>query len=296
MARVVPVDAAFEGFRIIRDRPGLILTWTAIYFLSVLAMVLILLVPNLGTLQAATHGGGERNIEELWARFGPSILIVLAMALVLVTVLPGAVFRSVLRPADRSFAYMKFGADEWRMLGLYLFLVLIFSIASAAYGAVAVFALRLSGPAEWLIGGLATVGGVAFIGWLFVRLALAGPVVVADEKLAIGRAWKLTRGEFWQLVGTLLLSVVFYFGVLLLALIISVIVAKLFGGFSLLGELTQPAGGVRITQTEALAGIALVLLQQAIWTLLIVLWLVIFSAAPARALQQLRGGPAQPGL
>ncbi|MBP7703909.1 MAG: hypothetical protein KA105_01335 [Caulobacter sp.] len=296
MARVVPVDAAFEGFRIIRDRPGLILTWTAIYFLSVLAMVLILLVPNLGTLQAATHGGGERNIEELWARFGPSILIVLAMALVLVTVLPGAVFRSVLRPADRSFAYIKFGADEWRMLGLYLFLVLIFSIASAAYGAVAVFALRLSGPAEWLIGGLATVGGVAFIGWLFVRLALAGPVVVADEKLAIGRAWKLTRGEFWQLVGTLLLSVVFYFGVLLLALIISVIVAKLFGGFSLLGELTQPAGGVRITQTEALAGIALVLLQQAIWTLLIVLWLVIFSAAPARALQQLRGGPVQPGL
>jgi hypothetical protein len=287
--RVAPLDAAFEGFRIIRDRPGLILIWTGVYFLSLVAMVLVLLLPNLTTLQAVTDAGGERNLDELLARFGPWILVVLVMALVLVTVLPGAVFRSVLRPHDRSFAYMKLGADEGRMLGLYLIVALIFSLTSAAYGAAAIFTLSLSGPLEWLVGGLSTLGGIALLGWLFVRLALAGPVTVADEKLALRTAWRLTRGSFWQLVATLFLSMVFYLGVLALAAVISLLLAGVFGGFSLLGELSQPSAA-RITRGEALAGIALIVVQQAIWTLLIVLWVVIFSAAPARALQQLREG------
>lgn len=287
MSVVKPVDASFEGFRIIRDKPGLILAWTGIYFLSLLAMILIMLLPNLGTLQGVTAGGGERNLDELFARFGPWILIDLIIALLLVTVLPGAIFRAVLRPKDSGFAYMRFGADEWRMLGLYLIVVIVFSVASAVYGAVAVFALSLSGPVEWLIGGAATIGGLALVGWLFVRLCLAGPVAVADEKLKVRTAWRLTYGEFWQLVGTLLLSALSYLGVFLMALCVSLLLAKVLGGFSLLGELSQPSGA-RITQGEALGGIGLILLQQAIWTLLIVLWVVIFCAAPARALQQLR--------
>lgn len=291
MATVKPVDAAFEGFRIIRDKPGLILAWTGCYFLSLVAMVLILLLPNLGTLQAVTRGGGERNLDELLARFGPWILVVLAIAIVLVTVLPGAVFRAVLKPEQKRFAYMRLGADEWRMLGLYLLVVLAFSAASAAYGAVLVFALAQSGPLEWLVGGVGTIGGVALLGWLFVRLSLAGPVAVADDRLKIPTAWRLTFGEFWRLVATLLLSMLFYSGVFLLALCISLLLAKLFGGFSLLGELQEP-DGAEITQASAIAGICLIVLQQAIWTLLIVLWVVIFSAAPARALQQLRDGRA----
>lgn len=286
MARIQPLDAAFEGLRIVRDRPQLVLAWTGVYFLSLILMVLILLLPNLGTLQAATHGGGERGIEELLARFGPGIIVVLLMALVLVTVLPGAIFRAVLRPDDKSFAFIKFGADEMRMLGLYLVVVLIFSAASAVYGAAAVFVLSLSGPIEWLVGGLITLGGLALLGWLFVRLSLAGPVAVADEKLDIRKAWLLTRGHFWQLVATLLLSVAFYIGVFILAAIFSVLIARLFGGFSLLGELARPSSG-QITQSEAIGGISLIVLQQAIWTLLIVLWFVMFSAAPARALKQI---------
>lgn len=288
MEPVKPLDAAFEGFRIVRDKPMLILAWTGIYFLSLIVMVLILLLPNLGTLQAATHGGGERDIDQLLARFGPWILVVLAMALVLVTVLPGAVFRAVLRPQDRSFAYIKFGADEWRMLGLYLIIVLIFSVASGLYSVVTMFALSLSGPVEWLVGVVATLGGLALVGWLFVRLTLAGPVAVADERLDIRGAWMLTRGEFWRLVATLLLSILFYGGVLLLALVFSLLSTRLLGGFSLLGELSQPSAS-HITQGEALAGIGLIVLQQAIITLLIVLWVVVFCAAPARVLQQIRG-------
>lgn len=288
MAKVQPLDAAFEGLRIVRDRPQLILAWTGFYFLSLVAMVLVLLLPNLGTLQAATGGGGERSVDELLARFGPWLILALLMALVLVTVLPGAIFRAVLRPDDRSFAYLKFGADEWRMLALYMIIVVIFSAASAVYGAAAVFVLSLSGPVEWLVGALATLGGLALLGWLFVRLSLAGPVAVADDRLDIRQAWLLTRGQFWQLVGALLLSVAFYIGIFLLAALFSVLVARLFGGFSLLGELSQPSSG-RITRGEAIAGISLIVLQQAIWTLLIVLWFVMFSAAPARALKQLRG-------
>lgn len=288
MGALKPLDAAFEGFRIVRDKPLLILSWTGIYFLSLIAMVLILLLPNLGTLQAATHGGGERDIDQLLARFGPWILVVLAMALVLVTVLPGAVFRAVLRPQDRSFAYIKFGADELRMLGLYLIIVLIFSVASGLYSVLTLFALSLSGPVEWLVGGVATLGGLALVGWLFVRLTLAGPVAVADERLDIRGAWMLTRGEFWRLVATLLLSILFYGAVLLLALVFSLVSTRLLGGFSLLGELSQPSAA-HITQGEAVAGIGLIVLQQAIITLLIVLWVVVFCAAPARVLQQIRG-------
>jgi hypothetical protein len=286
MARIRPLDAAFEGLRIVRDRPQLILAWTGVYFLSLIAMVLILLLPNLGTLQAATHGGGERGIDELLARFGPGIILVLLMALVLVTVLPGAIFRAVLRPDDRSFAFIKFGADELRMLGVYMIVVLAFSVTSAVYGAAAVFVLSLSGPLEWLAGAVITLGGLALLGWLFVRLCLAGPVAVADEKLDIRKAWRLTRGQFWQLVATLLLSAAFYFAVFTLAAIVSFLIAGMFGGFSLLGELSSPSSA-QITRSEAIGSIALIVLQQAIWTLLIVLWFVMFSAAPARALKQL---------
>jgi hypothetical protein len=174
------------------------------------------------------------------------------------------------------------------MLGLYLIIVLIFSVASGLYSVLTLFALWLSGPVEWLVGGVATLGGLALVGWLFVRLTLAGPVAVADERLDIRGAWMLTRGEFWRLVATLLLSILFYGGVLLLALVFSLVSTRLLGGFSLLGELSQPSAA-HITQGEAVAGIGLIVLQQAIITLLIVLWVVVFCAAPARVLQQIRG-------
>jgi len=174
------------------------------------------------------------------------------------------------------------------LVGLYLIIVLIFSVASGLYSVVTMFALSLSGPVEWLVGVVATLGGLALVGWLFVRLTLAGPVAVADERLDIRGAWMLTRGEFWRLVATLLLSILFYGGVLLLALVFSLLSTRLLGGFSLLGELSQPSAS-HITQGEALAGIGLIVLQQAIITLLIVLWVVVFCAAPARVLQQIRG-------
>ena len=101
---ISPSDTAFEGFRIIRDRPGLILAWTAFYLLSLLAMIVILLVPNFGNLAAVEATGTQRDFSELLARFGVSMFIAFPLAVIMPIMLVTAIYRTVLNPEDKGFA------------------------------------------------------------------------------------------------------------------------------------------------------------------------------------------------
>lgn len=286
MGKVKPVDAAFEGFRIVRDRPQLILAWAAFYLVSLLVMIVILLVPNLGTLAASEHTGGQRDFDQLLARFGPAILIVFPLAMVMITMLAAAVYRAVLRPEEKAFAYLKFGWDEARLFALSVIVLFFFTLVSGLYGLALVLVGQLLGPLGEVVTVVGSFGGLALVVWLGVRLSLAGAMTFADRKIRLLAAWRQTRGQFWPLLWTLGLTIAFVIGVMVLAFSVSLILATLLGGFSLLGELASP-DLTDVTPGFALALLGQLLLQLAIQVLLIVLVLVIFYAPPCRAEQQI---------
>lgn len=288
-----PPAIAFEGFRIIRDRPGLVLAWTGFYLASLLGMILILLLPNLGNLVAVEATGAQRDYGEIVARFGPSALVVVPLAMVMLIMLVTAVYRTVLTPGDRRFAHLKIGADEVRMFLVSLLVIFIFALASGIYGAAVVLLANASGALHGVVTVLGSVGGVALLGWLAVRLALAGVMTFAEHHFRLGAAWRLTKGQFWRLLLTLVLTFCYAILVVVLAGVFSFGLAMLTGGFQLMGALVDP-DLTNLTPGLALAVLGQLLLQLALQTLLIVLVFVIFYAPPAAAYRQLKASPKGP--
>ncbi len=284
---ISPTNTAFEGFRIIRARPGLVLAWTGFYLLALLAMILILLVPNLGNLAAVEATGAQRDFSELLARFGPPILIIFPMAVVMQIMLVTAVYRTVLTPEDKGFAHLKISADELRMFLVSLLVIFIFAMASGIYGAIVVVAANAAGGLHGVVTFVGSIGGVALLGWLAVRLALAGVMTFAEHHFRLVEAWRLTRGQFWRLLLTLGLTILYAILMVISALTLGLILARLTGGLSLMGALASP-DLTNITPVLAVRLLAELLLQMAVQALLIVLIFVIFYAPPAAAYRRLK--------
>lgn len=285
--KLSPIDTAFEGFRIIRDRPGLILAWTGFYLLSLLAMIVILLAPNLGNLATVEVTGVRRDFGELLARFGPALLVALLVALIMPIMLVTAIYRTVLSPEDKGFAHLKISADELRMFLVSLLVIFIFAIASGLYGAVVVLLANASGELRGVVTKVGSLGGAVLLGWLAVRLSLAGVMTFAEHHFRLGAAWRLTRDQFWRLLLSLALTILYAVLVVIVALTLSLVVAQVTGGLSLMGELASP-DMTNLTPGLALAILGELLLQMALQTLLIVLVFVIFYAPPAAAYRRLK--------
>lgn len=285
--KLSPTDTAFEGFRIIREQPGLILAWTGFYLLSLLAMIVILLVPNLGNLAAVEVTGQHRDFSQLLARFGPALLVASLVALIMPIMLVTAIYRTVLNPEDKGFAHLKIGADELRMFLVSLLVIFIFAMASGLYGAAVVVAANAAGGLHGVVTWVGSAGGLVLLCWLAVRLSLAGVMTFAEHHFRLGAAWRLTRDQFWRLLLTLGLTIVFAVLIVVVGQTLSLILAKVTGGLSLMGELASP-DLTNLTPGLALAVLGELLLQMALQTLLVVLVFVIFYAPPAAAYRRLK--------
>ena len=288
---ISPSDTAFEGFRIIRDRPGLILAWTGFYLLSLLAMIVVLLVPNIGNLAAVEATGVQRDFGELVARFGVSMFIAFPLAVIMPIMLVTAIYRTVLNPEDKGFAHLKISADELRMFLVSLLVIVIFAFASGIYGALVVVVANNSGGLHRAVTVVGSLGGVVLLGWLATRLALAGVMTFAEHHFRLTAAWRLTKGQFWRLLLTLGLTILYAVLVVAAALTLSIILAKITGGFLMMGRLTSPDLS-HLTPALALGLLGELLLQMALQTLLIVLVFVIFYAPPAAAYRRLKAHEA----
>ncbi|MBI5942248.1 MAG: hypothetical protein HY859_17710 [Caulobacterales bacterium] len=285
--KLSPIDTAFEGFRIIRDRPGLILAWTGFYLLSLLAMIVILLVPNIGTLATVEATGVQRGYGEILARYGPSALLVVPLAMAMLIMLVTAVYRTVLNPEDKGFAHLKVSADELRMFLVSLLVIFIFALASGLYGTAVVLAANASGEMQGLVTKAGSVGGAVLLCWLMVRLALAGVMTFAEHHFRLGAAWRLTKGQFWRLLLTLGLTILYVVLIVIVALTLGLVLAKVTGGLSLMGQLASH-DLTHLTLGLGLAIVGELLLQLGLQALLIVLVFVIFYAPPAAAYRRLK--------
>src|SRR3954468_6598330 len=103
MNRFSASDAALEGFRLTRERPGTIAAWIGIYAVGLVItgwLMLASLDPKL--LELARKGGFSQDdleqISGMLADSMPAFLLVLALVVALTSVLTAGIFRIVLRP------------------------------------------------------------------------------------------------------------------------------------------------------------------------------------------------------
>lgn len=218
-----PTEAAFEGFRLTREKPLIVVWWTVVY-LAVNLVVMALATAMLGSsmtdilaMSANPMNADPATLETV----GPKLLLFEAAALPLLllmsAVLAGAAYRAVLQPGETSrFGYLKLGADELRLALLYLVLTFIvigaMMLVSIVVGVLLgiIVAVAGGGANGAVAGGLAMaaaltamLGVLAYFG---VRLSLAGPATFVEKKLTLRSAWVMTRGHFWPLLGAYFLS------------------------------------------------------------------------------------------
>lgn len=291
-------DAAFEGFRIARERPVAVLVWAALYVgVTVVALAIAAAAVGPEGLEVLNRPLGPEPAPEEIGAILPAFMafygVMTPFALVLQSMLGAAVYRTVLRPDEGGRFQLKLGADEVRLVLVNLILSVLFGV-----GAGVVF-----GVVGGVAGALAVVGGFlgGFVAFLLVvaalcaiilaavRLSLAGPITFDERKIALFQSWSLTKGRFWPLLGAYLLALALAIVVGLLGLVIFTgLAAVLGGGLGAAGAAINPTApdlGSLMTSPLTLAFVAFSGLMST-------LQLVILGGVFAHAYAQLRGPAA----
>lgn len=277
-------EAALEGFRLTRERPGTIVAWSGIYAVSMLGIGEIMF-SSLGTeaLQIARKGHFSPEDAEIiatkLAHSVPAFLLILLLAVILVSVITAGIFRLVLRPTEKGFAHLRLGGDEMRLTLVNLMLFGI-GMLCLVLGFLAIAAAEQAGSAPAFIA--APIVAAVTI-WLGVRLSLATPMTFHTRRISLAAAWELTRGRFWPLLGMIFLAVVFYILIWVLVTVIYFVLLQLGGGPD------------AVAHGNTVAAIAIGAAAFVLQILLSVVQLVMIYAPFAVGYQQLHGDqPANP--
>jgi len=246
MSTFSPSEAALEGFRLSRERPGAILAWSGVYFLGIMLIAGVMML-GIGqqfivflrddSLQSGDPAAVAR-FGEMLAKSWPAFIVALVIAVFVLAVLTGGMYRLVLRPQERGFAHLRLGADEVRLAATHFLLVLIGVGALLLVEVVLQLAQRAVGG---LFVSLLALVGVALMTWMGVRLSLATPYAFAEKRISLRGAWEMTQGKFWRLLAMILLSLLFYIMIWVLFAIISYVIAQLAGGQQAVMAMTKPS-------------------------------------------------------
>lgn len=284
MNRFSASEAALEGFRLTRERPGTILAWSGIYAGGMLIIGEVML-SSLGADALAIARKGQFSPEDAQVLATklvhslPAFMLVLLLAVVLISVITGGIYRLVLRPEEPGFLHLRLGPDELRLTLVNLALFAI-GLLCLVVGFVAIAVAQQGGSAVGFI--VAPLVALLTI-WVGVRLSLTTPMAFKERHISLLAAWELTRARFWPMFGMIVLSVVFYIMVWLLVTVIWFAVTMAAGGPAAVSQ-----GG---TPVALIAGIAAFVIQM----LISVVQLVMIYAPFAVAYQQLHGdSPANP--
>jgi hypothetical protein len=274
MAEFSIQDAAFTGFRVVREHPRALAAWAA-YALVLSVIFAAILIGTMGrelaTLAAASGRSPPPTAEMLaaFARLAPGYFLLMVVGLVSNSILGAAMIRAVLRPAEERFGFLRLGADELRQLGLGVLTLLVFFgvylaclvIAGLVDGVVAVAAKTVAAGAVLVVLVILAIGLMVF---LAVRLSLAPALTFERGRVDLFGSWGLTRGRFWPLFATYLLALALIVVVGLVSqLLILAASALVTGGNPLvqpggadLASLAAYFGPARIVQTLLGAGVS----------------------------------------
>ena len=190
MARFSPSDAAVEGFRVIGAQWRTVVGWAAFNLLAFVAVVVITVAVAL----AVSGGGSDEAVRVAGAVGG---VLDLVGALVILAMVTSGLYRLMLRPQEPGFLRLRIGADELRVLAVWI--AWLIGAAVFAYLAVAVarLAYRVTPWSAAPIG----IAALVVATWLAIRFSLAAPMSFARRRLAFAASWRATRGRAWSLLG-----------------------------------------------------------------------------------------------
>ncbi|EGF90326.1 putative membrane protein [Asticcacaulis biprosthecium C19] len=294
------IDFAFEGFRIIRERPWLIPVWGVVLLIFSFASTAALIQfagPALAELEAMSANPSSDPAQAM-AVFGPIgqiYAVAMPLGLLVQAVIACAVYRSVLQPSASSFGFLRLGTAELLQIGLYIVLALMFLAAFLASllagvvvgGILSVVLGLIALPLAFIgvvVGVVLAYGGVI---WIMIRFSLAGVQSFAEKKFNPFGSWELTKGNSWTLFGGyLIMSIMVLLVCGLCVTIYAIVVVALSGGnFSALSPIFD--GG--LTSWEAFTD-PLMLSYLVVMNLLVSpLAVALMTGGPAGAYKQLAG-------
>jgi hypothetical protein len=196
------------GIGLLRQRPLAALVWGLIYMGGFAIGMVAMFVPFMQFVMANAGRQTPPNPMMFMQMIGQMYLFFFLLMIVLVVLLTAGL-RAALRPEESSFASLRLGMDELRMVGLFLLfaiagfvLMIVMSIVMGiVFGAMGLFGSMGSGAqpgAGFVVMMLAIYALPTF---LMVRLAPAFALTVMRRKIVIGEAWTLTSGHFWVMFG-----------------------------------------------------------------------------------------------
>ncbi len=251
----LPLEFAFEGFRVVRERPVLIAWWGGFYLLSSLGVMCLLqllfggLLARMGTILQPARD--LPSLLRMLGEAGPLIAPIEGLSFVcyflIITVLTCAIFRAVLKTGTPAMGYLRFGRDELLQLGvaiLFLVISVVVNVVFAGAGVLIGKTIALSGlRALGFVTGLLLYG--AAMVWFILRFSLYGVATFAQRRIALLDAFRMTRGAFWPLLAGYLV-----------ALLMSVLVVVLFSLVNLPIQVVSQTPGVApsaVTGLQALS-------------------------------------------
>jgi len=209
----IPVGRTIEdgysfGFRKFFAVLGVV--WLPYLLLGILAVFLLgdfatRFLPALRQM-GETHTLDPKVFQSLHAMSGYLGLFWLASFLVTAMVEVGVMRKALGFSKGPTFVYLSLGNAVWRMLGAFV-LVWLISVAlivclAIAVGIVAALSASfIQGNGRYALIGLAGIIAFCAAVYIIVRIIFFLPaVVVAEERIGIGRSWELGRGNFWRIL------------------------------------------------------------------------------------------------
>lgn len=255
-------EAAFEGFRVVRRKPVVVLFWSAVY-LAVFAATFLIGGPSLARIMAMaeTVQSSEPSVadmEQLGLAYSGFLAWAAPLFLLSGAVLSAAVARAVLRPEQSAWGYLRLGKDEFRVLAVSIAMGLILGVLGGAGFTIVslLFAMGISsGQAilflAALISALSVIAGLL---WLGVRLSLAVPMTLDRGRITLFESFRATKGRFWPLLGMTLIVAIMTMVVSFLGGIVAMPVTLVSGGLERLATLDgAPYAEILTTAWPALA-------------------------------------------
>ncbi len=253
MAAFSPTDVAFEGFRITRERPITVAIWTGFYLVVSLALAIFMIAtvgPEFNALEKAAQSGGDvqQSLETL-QKLLPFYAVAFPVGICVMSIFAGAVFRIVLGRPGGFAGHLAFGEDEFRLVALSLIVsVLLFAamfVIMLVVGILGSIGAAISPAAGGLIAVVSAVAAFCGMLWVTVRLSLCGPMTFAERKIVVFRAWSVSRGHFWQLLGSYALALAMGIVAALMAFVVfialaGVLVVATGGAIADVGALFRP--------------------------------------------------------